>query len=113
MALPGIIPQSEVDALRKAWASNANDLGLGLYNPTTGEIHVGSFDQTGQSGHDGLQRNLGIPDSDRANWRGFIVSSTGHVINNSAFNNTDGGVQMLAVDFTEVQSALKDAGLIP
>jgi hypothetical protein len=53
--VPGTISQAEVDALRRAWVQNSNDIGLGLYNPSTGEIHVGTFDTTGQRiGHDGL-----------------------------------------------------------
>ena len=108
----GTIPQPEVDALRKAWARDPNDIGLGLYNPSTGEIHVGSYDTTGSIGHDGLQNVLGIPDADRPRWRGFIVSSDGQVINNSAFNNPEGGVQMLPAHFADVEAALRRAGLI-
>ncbi len=63
---PATIPPTEVDAVWRAWAQNSKDLGLGLYNPFTGEIHVGTFDTTGQSmGHDGLQMTLGFPDADR------------------------------------------------
>jgi hypothetical protein len=108
----GIIPQAEVDALRLAWARNPNDLGLGLFNPSTGAIHVGSFDMTGRIGHDGLQNMLGIPDADRPHWRGFVVSSGGLAINNSAFNNPDGGVRMLPASFAQVEEALRQAGLI-
>jgi hypothetical protein len=95
-----------------AWASNSNDIGLGLFTPGTGEIHVGSFDATGRTGHDGLQHTLGIPDADRPNWRGFVVSSGGQAINNSAFNSPDGGVRMLPAYFAEVEDALRRAGLI-
>jgi hypothetical protein len=101
-----------VDALQRAWARNPNDLGLGLYNPSTGEIHVGSYDTTESIGHDGLQNALGIPDADRPKWRGFIVSSGGQVVNNSAFNNPDGGVRMLPDYFAQVEDALRRAGLI-
>jgi hypothetical protein len=111
-AVPGTIPQSEVDALRTAWARNPNDLGLGHFNPSTGEIHVGSYDTTGRIGHDGLQNALGIPDTDRPNWRGFVISSGGQAINNSAFNNPDGGVRMLPASFAQVEDALRRAGLI-
>jgi hypothetical protein len=83
-----------------------------LYNPDTGEIHVGSYDTTGGTGHDGLQSALGIPDADRPNWRGFIVSSGGQAINNSAFNGPDGGTRMLPATFAEVEDALRRAGLI-
>ena len=98
--------------MRLAWARNPNDLGLGLFNPTTGEIHVGSFDMTGGIGHDGLQIVLGILDADRPNWRGFVVTSGGQAINHSAFNNPDGGVRMLAPSFAKVEDALRQAGLI-
>jgi hypothetical protein len=111
---PATIPQAEVDAVRRAWAQNGNDIGLGLYNPSTGEIHVGTFDTTGQRmGHDGLQQSLGIPDSDRPRWRGFVFSSGGQVINNSGFNVPDGTPPRMRADaFAEVQAALRRAGLI-
>jgi hypothetical protein len=95
-----------------AWARNSNDIGLGLFNPSTGEIHVGSFDTTGGTGHDGLQNTLGIPDADRPHWRGFVISSGGQAINSSAFNNPDGGLRMLLASFAQVEDALRRAGLI-
>jgi hypothetical protein len=112
--LPATIPQAEIDAVRKAWAQAPNDIGLGLYNPWTGEIHVGTFDTTGQSiGHDGLQMILGIPDSDRPQWRGFVFSSGGQAINNSGFNVPDGTAPRMRADFfAEVEAALQRAGLI-
>jgi len=111
---PGTIPQSEVDALRAAWARNRGDAGLGLYNPTTGEIHVGSFDTTGQGiGHDGLQLTLGFSDLDRSQWRGFIIVSDGQAINNSGFNIFDGTPPRMASAFyAEIEDALRRAGLI-
>lgn len=79
---PGTISAEEVAAVRVAWAANAGDLGLGLYHPSSGEIHVGTFDTTGRHiGHDGLQMALNIPDADRPQWRGFIFSSGGQAIN--------------------------------
>jgi hypothetical protein len=111
---PATIPQTEVDAVRRAWLQNSADVGLGLYNPSTGEIHVGTFDTTGQRiGHDGLQRTLGIPDSDRHQWRGFIFSSAGQAINNSGFNLPDGNAPRMRADyFAEVAAALRRSGLI-
>ena len=112
--IPGTIAQTEVDMVRTAWAQNINDIGLGLYNPFMGEIHVGTFDTTGQrAGHDGLQSSLGIPDADRRQWRGFIFTSRGQVVNNSGFNVPDGTPPRMHADyFAEVYDALRRAGLI-
>lgn len=111
---PGTIPAAEVAAVRAAWATKAGDIGLGLYNPSTGEIHIGTFDTTGLGiGHDGLQMTLGIPDVDRSQWRGFIFSSNGQAINNSGFNVVDGSApRMLPVYFAQVEDALQRGGLI-
>jgi hypothetical protein len=111
---PATILQVEVDAVRRAWTQNGGDIGLGLYNPWTGEIHVGTFDTTGQRiGHDGLQMALGIPDSDRPRWRGFVFSSGGQAINNSGFNVPDGTPPRMRADyFAAVEDALRRAGLI-
>jgi hypothetical protein len=110
---PATIPPAEVDVVRRAWAQNSNDVGVGLYNPFTGEIHVGTFDTTAQSmGHDGLQMTLGFPDSDRPQWRGFIFSSAGQAINNSGFNAPDGALPRMRADyFAEVEAALRRARL--
>jgi hypothetical protein len=111
---PAAIPQAEVDVVRRAWAQNSHDIGLGLYNPGTGEIHVGTFDTSGlRIGHDGLQLTLGFPDSDRPQWRGFIFNSTGQAINSSGFNEPDGAPPRMRPDsFAEVEAALRCAGLI-
>lgn len=112
-ALPGTIAPAEVENLRAAWGQDPTDIGLGLYNPGTGEIHVGSYDTTGRQGHDGLQANLGILDRDRANWRGFVVSSHGQAINGSGFNLSDGGTHQMRPEYwAEVEQALRQAGLL-
>jgi hypothetical protein len=98
--------------LRLAWGKDPTDIGLGLYNPSTGEIHVSSYDASGQMGHDGLQQMLGIPDAARPNWRGFLLTSGGQAVNTSSFNNPDGGLQMRQDFFAEVLDALRRAGLI-
>jgi len=111
---PATISQAEVDAVRRAWVQNTSDIGVGLCNPNTGEIHVGTFDTTGQRiGHDGLQMTLGIPDADRPQWRGFIFSSGGQAINNSGFNVADGAAPRMRADsFAAVEAALRHGGLI-
>jgi hypothetical protein len=111
---PGTIPQDEVDAVQRAWAHNRSDIGLGLYNPSTGEIHVGTFDTTGQRmGHDGLQRTLGVPTADRPDWRGFLFTSNGQCVNSSGFNLPDGTPPRMQGDsFAQVQDSLRRAGLI-
>jgi hypothetical protein len=103
MSLPATVPQPEIAALRMAWAKDPRDVGLGMYRPSTSEIHIGSYDATGRIGHDGLQAFLGVPDSERPEWRGFIVSSTGLAINNSGLNSPDGGVRMRADYFAQVR----------
>ena len=110
---PGTIPQAEVVAVRAAWSQNSSDIGLGLYNPCTGEIHVGTFDTTGQRlGHDGLQMTLGIPDADRPQWRGFVFTSAGQAINMSGFNAPDGTPPRMRADYyAQVEDALRRAGL--
>lgn len=90
-SLPATIPAAEVAAVQAAWVVDRTDLGLGLYNPATGEMHVGTFDTTGQRiGHDGLQMTLGIPDVDRPHCRGFVFTAGGQAINQSGFNLPDG-----------------------
>ncbi len=107
---PATISPDEVDELRKAWAKNSLDLGLGLYKPSTGEIHIGSYDDTGQIGHDGLAGRLGI--TDESEWRGFVVFPDGSWIPVSRFNQSDGGSRMAADSAAEVEQALRKAGLI-
>src|SRR5580700_9942571 len=111
---PATISTAELDAVKRAWVQNSSDIGVGLYNPSSGEIHVGTFDTTGQRiGHDGLQMTVGIPDSDRHQWRGFIFSSGGQAINNSGFNAPDGtSPRMRADSFAEVRVALQRVGLV-
>jgi hypothetical protein len=111
---PGSISQAEVNVVRAAWARNRNDIGLGLYNPSTGEIHVGTFDTTGHSiGHDGLQSTLQISDAERPRWRGFVFSSGGQAINQSGFNTPDGAPPRIRADyFAQVEDALRRARLI-
>jgi len=111
---PGVVLQEEVDAVRRAWLRNPQDVGVGLYNPTTGEFHLGTFDTSGQNtGHDGLQLSLQIVDRDRPFWRGFIFTSDGRIFNRSGFNIVDGtGPQMRADYFREVEAALQQSSLI-
>src|SRR5262249_1824958 len=108
---PATILPDEVDKLRKAWARNSLDLGLGLYKPSSGEIHIGSYDDTGQLGHDGLAALLAITDD--AEWRGFAVWPDGAWLPVSRFNQPDGGLRMAPDSAAEVEQALRRAGLIP
>jgi len=112
--VPGTIPQPEVAAVRAAWTQNRNDLGLGLYNPATGDIHVGTFDTTGcRLGHDGLQMAFAIADADRPQWRGFVFTSAGQAMNLSGFNRPDGTAPAMRADYyAQVEDALRKAGLI-
>jgi hypothetical protein len=85
-----------------------------LYHSRTGEIHVSTFDTGGQGiGHDGLQITLGIPDTDRPQWRGFAFNSAGQAVNASGFNTPDGTPPAMRADYyAEVEDALSRAGLI-
>ncbi|MBY0232800.1 MAG: hypothetical protein K2W96_26255 [Gemmataceae bacterium] len=99
--------------MKAAMTGNPSDIGLGLYNPSAGEIHIGTFDTTGQRiGHDGLQVSLGIPDEDRPDWRGFVFTSGKQVVNSSGFNVVDGSPpRMRPASFAQVEAALRRAGL--
>ncbi len=108
------IPQSEIDELKAAWARKPSDIGVGRINICTGEIHVGSFDTTGQGiGHDGLQLTLGIPDADLPQWRGFAISSSKQALNGSYFHQIDGTPpKMHPAYWAAVVDALQRAGLL-
>src|SRR5262245_49041090 len=114
MSTTPVIPQAEILAVRAEWVVNRQDIGLGLYNVQSGEIHVGTFDTTGQRiGHDRLRLTLGFPDADRPQWRGFVFSSSGQAFNRSGFNVPDGSPPRMRADyFAQVEDALKRAGLI-
>jgi hypothetical protein len=91
------------------WQQEPGDIGLGVYNPSTGEIHVGSFDAYG--GHDLFLQNLGITDA--APWRGFVVGSNGQASNNSGLNVGLGyGQGMSPTDYQHVVDELRQGGLI-
>jgi len=67
-----MIPPADVADLQAAFQANPNDLGTGLYNPSTGEIRLGSFDTVTQGqGHQGLANAVGI--ANNGDWRGFLV----------------------------------------
>src|SRR5262245_35102746 len=108
---PGTIPPGDVAGLRAAWAINPQDIGLGLYHPSTGEVRLGSFDTTGGQGHQGLADVVGITANQE--WRGFIVSSAGQLIPTSHFNLVDGGKLAMRPDLAAVvEHALRQAGLV-
>lgn len=106
-----MIPPGDIAALRAAFQANPSDLGVGLYNPITGEARLGSFDSvTQRQGHQGLADALGIVNN--AEWRGFIVRSDGQFLPMSHFNNVDGSVNLLPIHETAVRQLLRQAGLI-
>lgn len=106
-----MIPPDDVAKLRAAFAANPNDLGVGLFNPTTGEVRLGSFDRvTDGKGHQGLADALGIVDN--RDWRGFIVEAGGRFLPRSHFNAIDGSAVLLDECQTRVREALTDAGLL-
>lgn len=103
-----MIPQQEVADLRAAFAANPADLGVGLYNPGTGEIHVASFDRMAPGGHADLATQLRLtPLSD---WRGFVVSSDGQFLPASHLNKP--AMWMAPADAAAVEAILRKAGLV-
>jgi hypothetical protein len=100
-----------VAAIQAAFASNPRDIGVGLYNPKTGEICIGSFDQVTQGGgHQGLADALGI--TDNSEWRGFVISSDGSFNPASHFNRCDGSPRMKPDLANLVEQTLRQAGLV-
>ncbi len=106
-----MIPPSDVAALQSAFQANPRDVGVGLYNPSTGVIRLGSFDLvTGGQGHQGLADALGI--TDNGPWRGFIVTSDGKFAPTSHFNLVDGGLVMRADYQAAVRQELQQVGIL-
>ena len=104
-------PASDIADLQAAFLANSMDLGVGLYNPSTGEIRLGSFDLVTQGqGHQGLADALGI--SNGAQWRGFVISSDGRFAPTSHFNIVDGGLALRSDYEDHVRAELLHAGLI-
>jgi hypothetical protein len=104
------ISQAEVDALRAAWGANPQDIGVGVYNPQTGETHIMSMQNTGNIGHDGVIQALGLTASE---WMGYIVTSDGTFWPQSGLNVPWTSThQMPANAAAAVQQALRAAGLI-
>jgi hypothetical protein len=106
-----MIPPGDVADLRAAFQANPKDLGIGLYNPSTGAIRLGSFDLVTQGqGHQGLADALGIKDN--GDWRGFLVSADGKLLPTSHFNLVDGALTMDARHEAAVRRELQQAGLL-
>jgi len=109
-----LIDPTETGNLQKAFRSNPNDVGIGLFNPRTGEIHLGSFDQLSSAGfaqgHQGLADSLGI--TDPSQWQGFIIDSNGGFAPISHFNQPFGSAMaMPPAQAALVLHALQQAGL--
>jgi hypothetical protein len=108
------IDPTEITNLQNAFRTNPNDLGVGIYDPSTGEIHLGSFDQLNQAGfgqgHQALADSLGITDTSQ--WQGFVIDSNGGFAPSSHFNPPFGnGLAMPPADATQVLQALQQASL--
>ncbi len=102
-----VVLQQEVDDLLQAFAQNPNDLGVGICNPTTGEIHIASFDRVAPGGHLDLVSKFGL---DPAEWRGFVVSSDGQYQPISHLNGLS--LRMDQPLATAVEELLRKAGLV-
>lgn len=106
-----MIPAGDIADLRDAFRVNPHDIGIGLYNPTTGEIRLGSFDAvSNRQGHQGLADAVGIADND--DWRGFIVGADKRLIPVSHFNLVDGALTMRPDHEAALRQELRQAGLI-
>jgi len=102
--------QSEVALLKDAFKGNPQDIGLGLVNPTTGEIRLGSFDATNGLGHQGLANTIGV--TNNSAWRGFIVTADGRLIPKSHLNVPDGSLALRSDLAILVEQALRQVGLV-
>jgi hypothetical protein len=106
-----LIPPTDIADLRTAFRANPADLGVGLFNRTSGEIRLGSFDLiTGGQGHQGLADALGI--TNNQDWRGFVETSDGRFIPTSHFNLIDGGLTMRPDHEAAVRQQLQLGGLL-
>ena len=106
-----MIPPSDVSDLLEAFRANPSDLGVGLYNPASGEIRLGSFDKrTKGQGHHGLAIALGIAND--GDWRGFAVRADGTLLPSSHFNLIDGSLTLKPEHELRVRDELKRVGLI-
>lgn len=106
-----MIPPVDVADLRAAFVANPNDLGIGLYNPATGEIRLGNFDLVTRGyGHQGLADALGI--TNNGEWRGFIVTADGRFAPTSHFNLIDGALVMSTSQQASVRQELEQVGLL-
>ena len=106
-----MIPPRDVADLKADFRTNPQDVGVGLYNPSTGEIRLGSFDRvTQQQGHQGLADALGI--TKNSDWRGFLVSTDGKFHPMSHFNLLDGSLMLKPSHEIDVRKELQQAGLL-
>jgi hypothetical protein len=106
-----MIPTADIAQLQAAFQFNARDLGIGLNNPSTGVIRLGSLDRvTLGKGHQGLADALSI--SDVRNWRGFVIRSDAKFFPTSHFNLVDGKIALRADHEDYVRKELQQAGLI-
>jgi hypothetical protein len=106
-----MIPPRDILDLQDAFHSNSRDIGVGLYNPSTGEIRLGSFDLvTGGQGHQGLADVLGI--ADNTDWRGSLVFSDNKFLPTSHFNLVDGTLTMKAAHESFVRQELRREGFL-
>jgi hypothetical protein len=110
-----IIKQAQVANLQKAFQADVTDLGVGLYNPSTGEIQLASFDELDSAGfgqgHQALADFLGITDTSQ--WQGFTLDANGGFAPISHFNRSfSGTMAMPPADEATVLQALQQAGLV-
>ncbi len=106
-----MIPAGDIADLQAAFQANPADLGVGLYNPSTGDVRLGSFDTiTQRQGHQGLADALRI--TNNGDWRGFLISPGGKLLPVSHFNLVDGALTMKPDYEAFVRQELRQAGLL-
>ncbi|MCI0463316.1 MAG: hypothetical protein L0Z62_40735, partial [Gemmataceae bacterium] len=106
LVVPREINQHQASELLHAFRMKPNDLGVGLYNPTTGQIHLASMDRVATGGHGHLTQILNLRDSE---WRGFVIGARGEFFPTSHLNP---GGRMPAEMAERVAGLLRQAGLV-
>jgi RHS repeat-associated protein len=108
-AVPGFIPQAEIQAVEARWKTHPGDPGIGIYNIVTGEMHVSTVSQ--EPGHPNFVGRFASPPY--TNWRGFGFVKDRGLFPQSSLNLEDKIGNTMAGRFQDaVEQALKAAKLI-
>jgi hypothetical protein len=108
-------------------AKDANNLGVGVIDTSTGSIRLFTFDETDafsranpqlqlMAGHEAAAAMVGIPLGDA---RGFVLRKQGsdwHALNQSHLNQADAQastMRMASSTFDDIVAAIQRAGVLP